>query len=79
MLFWYPMLTLIIDALQVIDMRLRLIAAGKGTSEEMFLMLNEKVDALGEARAILIRGGDATEVLDNYRKIVAANAARLSG
>ena len=42
-------------------------------------MLNEKVDALGEARAILIRGGDATEVLDNYRKIVAANAARLSG
>ena len=27
-------------------MRLRLIAAGKGTSEEMFLMLNEKVDAL---------------------------------
>lgn len=61
MLFWYPMLTLIIDALQVIDMRLRLIAAGKGTSEEMFLMLNEKVDALGEARAILIRGGDATE------------------
>ena len=37
MLFWYPMLTLIIDALQVIDMRLRLIAARKGTSEEMFL------------------------------------------
>jgi hypothetical protein len=41
-------------------------------------MVNEKVEALEEARAILIRGGDATQIIDNYRKIVAANAARLS-
>ena len=34
MLFLYPMLTLMIDALNVIDMRLRLIAAGKSTSDE---------------------------------------------
>jgi hypothetical protein len=78
MLFFYPMLTFMIDALNVIDMRLRAIAAGKSTSDEMFLMVNEKVNALEEARAILMRGGDATQVLDNYRKIVAANAARLS-
>jgi hypothetical protein len=46
MLFAYPMLSLMMDALNVIDMRLRLIAAGKSTSEEMFLMFNEKVSAL---------------------------------
>jgi|RhiMethySRZTD1v2_1073278.scaffolds.fasta_scaffold3415405_1 hypothetical protein len=78
MLFLYPMLTLMIDAVNVIDMRLRLIAAGKSTSDEMFLMVNEKVGALEEAREILMRGGDATQIIDNYRKIVAANAARLS-
>ena len=77
MLFLYPMLTLMIDAVNVIDMRLRLIAAGK-SSDEIFLMVNEKVDALEEARAILLRGGDANQIIDNYRRIVAANAARLS-
>jgi hypothetical protein len=30
------MLTLMIDALNVIDMRVRLIAAGKSTSDEIF-------------------------------------------
>ena len=78
MLFAYPMLSLMMDALNVIDMRLRLIAAGKSTSEEMFLMFNEKVNALEEARVILMRGGDAARVLDLYRNIVSANAARLS-
>jgi hypothetical protein len=78
MLFVYPMLTLMIDALTVIDMRFRFIAAGKSTSEEMFLMVNEKVDALDQARTILLRGGDAAQILDNSRRIVAVNAARLS-
>ena len=78
MLFLYPMLTLMIDAVNVTDMRLRLIVAGKNTSDEMFLMVNEKVDALEETRAIFMRGGDANQIIDNYRKIVAANAARLS-
>ena len=78
MLFAYPMLSLMTDTMNVIDMRLRLIAAGKATSEEIFLMINEKVNALEEARVILMRGGDAAHVVDHYRKIVAANAARLS-
>lgn len=72
------MLTLMIDAVNVANMRLRLIAAGKRTSDEIFLMVNEKVGALEETRAILLRGGDANQIIDNYRKIVAANAARLS-
>lgn len=78
MLFWYPVLTLMIDAMQVIDMRLRLIAAGKSTSDEMFLMINEKIDALAGAGTILIRGGNSGQIIDNYRKIVAANVERLT-
>ena len=69
---------LMADVLQVIEMRIRLVALGKGTSDEMFLMVTEKIEALDNARAILIRGGDPARVLDNYRKIVAANVARLS-
>ena len=33
-------------------------SAGQATSDEMFLMVNEKIEALAEARTILIRGGD---------------------
>lgn len=78
MLPWYPALRLMIDAMRVIDMRLKLIAAGKGTSEEMYLMVNEKVEALFEAGNIFIRGGNSSHVIDNYCRIVAANVARLS-
>jgi hypothetical protein len=53
-------------------MRLRLIALGKGTSNELFLMVSEKIDAFEEARTILLRGGDCTHILENYRKIIAA-------
>jgi len=77
-IFWYPLLTLMADAVQIIEMRLRLIALGKSTSDEMFLMMSEKIEAFGEARSILIRGGDPAHILDNYRKIVATNVARLS-
>jgi hypothetical protein len=78
MIFWYPLLTLMADAMQVIDMRLRLIASGQGTLDEMFLMVSEKIEAFDKAQAILIRGGDPAHVLDTYRKIVAANVARLA-
>jgi len=77
MLFWYSALILMADALQVMDMRLRKIAAGNGTSEEMFLMVTEKLDAAAEARTIFVRG-DCSHVLDHYRKIVAGNLERLS-
>jgi hypothetical protein len=55
MLFWYPVLTLMIDTMQVIDIRLRLIAAGKSIFEEMSLMVKEKIDALAEPSTIIIR------------------------
>jgi hypothetical protein len=80
MLVWYAMMTLMADALQVVDMRLRQIATGKGTAEEVFLMVAEKIDAAAEARTtIFLRGGDCNQVVDHYRRIVSANFQRLSG
>jgi hypothetical protein len=70
---------LALDAAKVMEMRLRMIASGRGTPSEMLLMISEKLDAMEEARRILVRGGEPSLVIDNYRKIVAANVARLSG
>lgn len=50
--FWYSALILMADALQVMDMRLRQLAAGNGTSDETFLMVTEKLEAAAEARTI---------------------------
>jgi len=33
-------------------------ALGKGTSDEMFLMVTQKLDAMEQAKAVVIRGGD---------------------
>jgi hypothetical protein len=79
MLVWFSMVTLIADAVQVVDMRLRQIATDNGTPEEMFLMVAEKIDAAAEARTIMLRGGDCNQVIDHYRKIVLANVQRLTG
>ena len=78
MLSWFTVITLMVEAARVIEMRLRLIALGRGTADEMFLMVTEKVKALEEAGAIVLRGNPSL-VIDNYQKIVAANVARLSG
>jgi hypothetical protein len=77
MLFWFPAMTLMVEAARVIEMRLRMIALGKSTPDEMFLMVTEKLDAMDKAKAIMIRGGDPALIIDNYRKIIAANVARL--
>ena len=37
--FWFPVMMLGIDALHVVEMRLRMIASGKSTLDEMFLMV----------------------------------------
>ena len=77
MTIWYPFLTLMADAMLVIEMRLRLFALGKGTPDEMFLMVSEKIEAFDKAQ--VVRGGHPAHVLDSYRKIIAANVTRLSG
>ena len=76
---WYPALMLAVESNNVIDIRLRSIATGKVNAEtETRLMVSEKVDAALEASAMLMNGSRPAEVIDFYRKHVAANAARLS-
>jgi hypothetical protein len=79
MLLLFPLMTLMADAARVIEIRLRMMAYGKSTPDEMFLMITEKIEAMEQAKKIFIRGGDPALVLENYQKIVAANVARLSG
>lgn len=78
MLFVFPLMTLMADAARVIEMRLRMMALGTSTPDEMFLMVTEKIEAMEQAKKIFIRGGDPSLVIENYQKIVAANVARLS-
>ncbi len=79
MLFFFPMMKLMAEAAKVIEIRLQLMALGKSTADEIFLMVTEKIDAMEQAKTIIIRGGDPSLVIENYQKIVAANVARLSG
>ncbi len=76
---WYPAMMLAVEAGKVIDLRLWKIARGgfEGIAES-HLMVNEKVDALFEAASVLVTGGGQAEVIDMYRKHVAANASRLA-
>lgn len=78
MLFWHSAMMLALDAAIVMEMRLRMIASGRGTSSEMLLMVSEKLDAMQVAQRIIVGGGHPSHVIDNYRKVVAANVARLS-
>jgi hypothetical protein len=75
----FSFMTLMAEAAGVIEIRLRMMALGKATPDEMLLMVTEKIKALEHASRIMIRGGDLALVVDNYRKIVAANVVRLSG
>lgn len=75
---WYPALMLAVESNNVIDLRLRRIASGKVSApEETRLMVSEKVDAAYEAGSMIMKGGKPQEVIDFYRKSVAANMARL--
>lgn len=77
-LTWRPAMMLALEAGNVIGTRLtRVCFGGSGAFSECQLMVTEKIEAAFEAGAILARGGDSSEIIDNYRKLVAANALRL--
>jgi hypothetical protein len=75
---WFRLVTLMAEASQVVEIRLRMMALGISTSDELLLMFTEKIDAMDQARTIIMRGGNPSLAIDNYRKIIAANIARLS-
>jgi hypothetical protein len=79
MLSSLPLMTLLMDAARVIEIRLRMMAFGKSTPNEIVLMVTEKMTAMEEANEILMRGGSPSLVIKNYQKHVSANVARLSG
>ena len=78
MFIWFSTMTLMVEATRVIELRLRLIVFGRSTPDEIFLMVTEKIDAFEQAKSVIVRGGNPSLIIDNYRKIVAANVARLS-
>jgi hypothetical protein len=76
--FWYSTGLLVLEAAKVMEKRVQMLAHGKCTSDELFLMVSEKLDAMEQARVIIVRGGHPKMIIENYRKIIAANTARLS-
>ena len=78
MLPLFPVMTLMLDAARVIEIRLWMIAAGSSMPDELVLMVTEKLEALEAAKAIMILGGSPSHIIDHYQKIVAANVTRLS-
>ena len=55
-----------------------MLALGRSTLDEISLMVTEKIDALEQAKSVISRGGNPSLIIDNYRKMVAENVARLS-
>ena len=69
---------LALEASRVIERRLQLVAQGKCTIDEAFLMVSEKLGAFDHATSVIARGGHPELIIDNYRKIIADNITRLS-
>ena len=74
----FSLITLMADASRVIELRFRMMALGTATPDEMLLMVSEKIEAMHHAGAIIVGGGNASQIVDNYCKVVAANIKRLS-
>ena len=75
MLLWYSAALLAIEAGGVINSRLTRMAFGDVSETQ--LMFTEKVCAAFDACSILAGGGDASKVIESYRKRVSTNANRL--
>ena len=76
---WYPAMMLAVESNNVIDIRLRKMAnGGVDAVTEGHLMVSEKVGAAMDAGWMLMSGHSSAEIIDFYRKHVAANAERLA-
>jgi len=76
---WYPAMMLAVESNNVIDIRLQKMATGGVDAvTESHLMVSEKVGAALDAGWMLMRGDSSAQIIDFYRKHVAANAQRLA-
>ncbi len=69
---------LAVEANQVIALRMmKLVRGGRRARREAELMVREKIHAAFEATANLMTGASGDEIVQRYRRHVAANAKRL--
>jgi hypothetical protein len=76
---WLNIVWLALESSEVIGLRVAKLAAGDlDAQHESRLIVSEKVDAVFEVGISLLSGATATNVVNRFRKQVAANAMRLS-
>jgi hypothetical protein len=72
------LMMLAVEANGVVALRvMKLMRGGRSARREAKLMASEKMDAAFEAAARLMVGASGDEIVQRYRKRVAANAKRL--
>ena len=72
------LIMLAVEANGVVALRMmKLMRGGRSARREAKLMVSEKMDAAFEASARLMVGASGDEIVQRYRKRVAANAKRL--
>jgi hypothetical protein len=72
------LIMLAVEANGVVALRMmKLMRGGRSARREAKLMVSEKMDAAFEAAARLMVGASGDEIVQRYRKRVAANAKRL--
>ncbi len=75
----YRWMMLGMEANRVVGLRtMKLMLGGKSARREAKLMVAEKIDAGLKANARIMTGASAEEIIQFYRRRVAANAKRLS-
>ena len=76
---WIKVSLLALESSEVIGLRVAKLARGDiDAQNEAHLLMNEKVVAVFDAGMRLVWGATASDVIDGFRKQVAANALRLS-
>jgi hypothetical protein len=76
---WYASTMLVVEASEVVCLRLEKFAHGDDDCErEAHLMVTEKIFAAIEAGASWVSGATFSDIVGRYRERVAANARRLS-
>ena len=72
------LMLLAVEANQVIALRMmKLMRGGRRARREAELMVSEKIHAAFEATASLMTGASGDQIVQRYRRHVAANAKRL--
>ena len=78
-MMFIPLMLLAMESSEVIALRtIKLMFGGEDAAREVSLMIGEKFDAAFQATADLFGGVPGSEIIEGYRKQVAANAHRLS-